>query len=50
MPRRKWTDEEKQLLIDNHGKMTNKQIANVLGRSESTVEKMIKKLNLQKRS
>lgn len=39
----KWTESEVQFLIENHGKMTTKEMANTLSRDYSVTKRMVKK-------
>lgn len=43
-----WTLEERKFLEDNYAHMTQKQIAQVLGKAESGVSRMAEILDLQK--
>ena len=43
-----WTLEERKFLEDNYARMTQKQIAQALGKAESGVSRMAEILDLQK--
>lgn len=47
---KRWTNEQIDFLKDNHGKLTNAEIANKIGKSAGAIEKKITNLGIQKRA
>jgi hypothetical protein len=44
----RWTEDDKQYIVENHGKLSNKEMACYLNRTVSSVENFITKFNLGK--
>ena len=43
-----WTLEERKFLVDNYGRMTQREIGKAIGKAESAVSRMAEILDLQK--
>jgi len=50
MPRRKWTDEDRQFLKDNYKKMTNKELGEHFGMTATAIHYKLKTLGLKRSS
>lgn len=46
---KKWTQKEKEFLMENYKKLTNQQLGKQLGRSENSVIGMARRMGLSKR-